>query len=295
MLVFITGASGFVGSAVTRELIKHGHKVLGLARSNDSVKKVEALGATALKGSLDDLSTLTQGARSADAVIHTAFIHDFTSPDHDMARNCRKDLDAIKALADGLRGTNKVLVNTHGLLHQKEPGTLTEEGEKNPGFRADSEYLTKQLAKEGVSTVTIRLSPTVHGQGDYAFIPIMINGAKRTGESIYVDDSYKWPAVSVLDAAVLYRLAVEKPLPKGQVLHAIEDKSHTVKDVAQLIANKLDVPFKAVSKEEAIKRLGFIGLAIGTDLRVSKADTEKLTGWKIEHPGLFEDLEKYYF
>ncbi|KAF2182744.1 NAD-dependent epimerase/dehydratase [Zopfia rhizophila CBS 207.26] len=298
MKVFVTGASGFVGTQVTKELLKHGYEVLGLARSDASAQKLKSLGATPHPGSLDDLASLTAGAKAADAVVHMAFIHDFLAPDHDFARNCATDIAALEALAEGVRGTNKVFINTHGTIVGKDGAVLTETTPKEPGLpRNASEDLFVKFGQEGLKAITIRLSPSVHGVGDPSFVPALIGGAKATGESIYVDENARWPSVSKYDAAVLYRLAIEnaEKIPNGQFLHAIEDVSHLTKDIAELIGKKLGVPVKQVTMEEAIKRLGFIGYALSTNNLVTKEETEKLTGWKIKGNTLLEDIEENYF
>jgi nucleoside-diphosphate-sugar epimerase len=298
MKIFITGASGFIGTEVTKELLKHGYEVLGLARSDASAEKLKSLGATPQPGSLDDLASLTAGAKAADAVIHLAFIHDFTAPDHDFARNCAKDIAALNALAEGVRGTSKPLINTHGTLVGKDGAVLTESTPKQPGIpRNASEDLFVKLGQEGLKAITIRVAPSVHGVGDPNFVPALIAGAKASGESIYVDESARWPSVSKYDVAVLYRLAIEnaEKIPNGQVLHGVEDVSHSTKDIAVLIGKKLGVPVKKVTKEEAIKRFGFIGYALATNNPVTKEETEKLTGWKITGNTLLEDIEENYF
>lgn len=295
MKVFITGASGFVGSCVTRELIAHGHTVFGLARSETSAAKLKALGATPVQGSLDDLTGLTAAARDADAIIHAAFIHDFADPEHSLTRNVAKDVEALKALAEGVRGTGKVLINTHGTMAGPKGQILTESTAKLPGIeRNASEDLFQTLAKEGLNVVTIRLPVTVHGEGDPNFIPAMLHFAKQNGYAAYVGDgSQRWPHVHKLDAAVMYRLAVETPLPKGQVLHP-SDVEVTVKSIAEVIGKKLGVPVKSVEPEEIQKSLGFIGWAMGTDNPISKEVTVRLTGWKTSQIGVLEDVEKNY-
>lgn len=296
MKVFITGATGFVGTCVTQELIAHGHSVSGLARNDASAAKLEALGATPIQGSLEDLSTLTAAAREADAVIHAAFIHDFTDPNHNLSRNVAKDLAALKALAEGVRGTGKVLVNTHGTMAGPKGQIFTESMEKQSGIeRNASEDLFRELAKQGLNVVTIRLPVTVHGEGDPNFVPAMMYFAKQSGYAAYVGDgTQRWPHVHKLDAAVMYRLAIEKPLSRGQVLHPFDDELVSVKSIAETIGKKLGVPVKSVEPEEIQKSLGFIGWAMGTDNPVSKEDTVKLTGWKTTQIGLLEDIEKNY-
>jgi nucleoside-diphosphate-sugar epimerase len=296
MKVFLTGATGFVGTCVTTELIAHGHTVSGLARTDASASKLKALGATPVQGSLDDLSTLTAAARDADAVIHAAFVHDFADPNHSMTRNVAMDIAALKALAEGMGGTNKVLINTHGSLVGPEGKTFTESMAKRPGMeRNASEDLLKQLAEDGLNVVTIRLPVTVHGEGDPNFVTAMLHFAKQSGYAAYVGDgSQRWPHVHKLDAAVIYRLAIERPLPKGQVLHPIDNELVTVKSLAEVIGKKLGLPVKSLEAEELQKSLGFIGWAMGTDNPLSKEETVRLTGWTTSQIGVLEDVERNY-
>ncbi|PRP85818.1 NAD-dependent epimerase/dehydratase [Planoprotostelium fungivorum] len=280
--VFVTGASGFIGTEVTKELISHGHTVVGLARSDASAEKLKNLGAQVVRGGLHDLDTLTSAARSSDAVIHLAFDHSFDRPDYNVAEVCAADIRALRALAEGIRGTKKPLVNTTGTLVAPEGQTLTETTPKQPGpARNQTEDFVQEAAREGLNSVLIRLAPSVHGEGDPNFLKTLVHNAKKEGRSIYVGDgSHRWPGVSKYDAAVLYRLAVEQQLPPGTVLHAIEEESIRLRDIAEVIGKKLKVPTQSITKEEALAKLGFVGWAISLDNPVTKEKTVELTGWK---------------
>lgn len=295
MKVFVTGATGFVGSAVTRTLLSHGHSVVGLARSEESANKIKAAGATPLLGTLHDHAILTQAAKDVDAIIHTAFIHDFLSPTFDAARNAQVDVDALKAMVEGIRGTNKPLVATNGMMDGPKDRPIAEDDVKSGENRVAVEDYFREQGKQGVKTIMIRLAPSVHGPNDWGFVPALIGSAKRNGFSMLVDESVNWIGVHVKDAAELYRLAIEKDIPGGTFLHAVEDQPTPTKAIAELIAEKTGVPVKKVTTQEAMGMLGFIGLAFSQDLSAQKAKTVELTGWKVKEPGLLEDMKDHYF
>lgn len=297
MKVFLTGATGYVGSLVAQELIAHGHTVSGLARNDTSAQKLLATGITPVHGDLHDHSTLTQAARDADAIIHCAFIHDFDSPTHDLDKNMRADLDALKALAEGIRGTEKILVHTNESLATDDGVVLTERTKKATWWeRKMSEDLFEQLAEEGLNVRTVRLPCVTHGTGDHhGFITALVEFAKKSGFAPYVGEGGQhWPSVNKLDAAVMYRLAIEKDLPKGQNLHPYEDEVFTIGEIARFIGEKLGVEAKSITQEEAVKELGFIGRCMGIDNQVVKEETVRLTGWKPIHSSLREDIRKVY-
>ncbi|MEU5046386.1 SDR family oxidoreductase [Streptomyces griseorubiginosus] len=295
MRVFVTGASGFIGSAVTRELLDAGHEVLGLARSDRSAEAVQAAGATVHRGDLDDLDSLRRGAEAADAVAHLAFIHDFTN----LAASGEADLRAIEAMGEVLAGTGKALVVTSGLL--TAPGRVgTEEDPADPDspakHRHASESATLALAGRGVSSSVLRLPPSVHGEGDYGFVPMFIDVAREKGVSAVVGDgSNHWAAVHRLDAARLFRLALEQA-PAGVRLHAIGDEGVPFREIAETIGRGLDVPVAKVAAENATDHFGWLGRFAAIDMRASAALTGKLLGWQPEHPALIPDLEAgHYF
>ncbi|MGW7204898.1 SDR family oxidoreductase [Streptomyces sp. NPDC054837] len=295
MRVFVTGASGFVGSAVVRELIDAGHEVVGLARSDSSAAALTAAGAEVHRGDLDDLDSLRRGAAAADGVIHTAFKHDFS----DIAASGAVDLHAIEAMGTALEGTGKPLVTTSVFL--VPPGVFaTEEDPADPvsvaPFRVPSEEATLALAERGVRATLVRLPPSVHGRGDGAFVPQLIDIARDRGVSAMVGDGTNhWPAVHRLDAARLFRLALEKA-PAGVRLHAVDDEGVPFHALATAIGHGLDLPVVRLPAAEAAAHFGWIGHFVSLNLRASGALTQQRLGWKPEEAGLLADLaEGHYF
>ncbi|MFE3030243.1 SDR family oxidoreductase [Streptomyces canus] len=295
MRVFVTGATGFVGSAVTRELLDAGHEVVGLARSDRSVEALKAAGAQVHRGDLTDLDSLRRGAQGADGVAHLAFIHDFTN----LGASGVADLKAIEAVGEVLEGTGKPFVVTSGLL--TAPGRVgTEEDPADPGspghHRLASEGATLALAERGVSASVLRLPPSVHGEGDIGFVPMFIGHARDKGVSAMVGDgSNRWAAVHRLDAARLFRLAVEAA-PAGVRLHAIGDEGVPFHEIAETIGRGLDVPVASVAPEKATDHFGWLGRFAAIDMRASAARTRELLGWQPEHTALLPDLEAgHYF
>jgi nucleoside-diphosphate-sugar epimerase len=299
MRVFVTGASGWVGSAVVPELIGAGHDVTGLARSDASAAALAAAGARVHRGSLDDLDSLRGGAAAADGVIHLAFRHDFG----DFAAAAATDLRAIQAIGDVLAGSGKPFVATSGTLMVAmiAPGRLgTEDIVPGPELatspRVGSEIAVLAMAARGVRTSSVRLSPTVHGPGDRGFVPRLIDIARDKGVAAYVGDGgNRWPAVHRLDAARLFRLALEKA-PAGAVLHAAADQGVPFRDIAGVIGRQLDIPVTSVSREEADGHFGFLAAFVPLDNPTSSELTRRLVGWEPSHPALIPDLEEgHYF
>lgn len=298
MRVFVTGASGWVGSAVVPELIRAGHEVAGLARSDESAAALAAAGAGIHRGSLDDIDSLRAGAAAADGVIHLAFKHDFS----DRAGAGAADLRAVQEMGATLAGTGKPLVITSGTLllaaiAPGRPGTeadLPEPGNTTP--RLASEAAAIGLAGQGVRTSIVRLAPTVHGRGDHGFVPLLIGIARDKGISAYIGDgANRWPAVHRLDAARLFRLALEQA-PAGSVLHGAGEQGVPFRDIAEAIGRHLGVPAKSISAGEAEAHLGFLGAFAGLDNPTSTAMTRELLGWRPEHAGLIPDLDEgHYF
>jgi nucleoside-diphosphate-sugar epimerase len=292
MRVFVTGASGWIGSAVVPELLGAGHQVLGLARSDDSAASIAAAGAEVLRGDLDDLDTLRAGAAGSDGVIHLAFIHDFT----DFEASVTADRRAIETMGGMLEGSGKPLVIASGT--PALPGHVaTERDESAPGSpvagRMENARAALGLAARGVRSSVVGLPRTVHGDGDrHGFIARLVGIARDTGVSGYVGDgSNRWPAVHVLDAAHLFRLAVERA-PAGSRLHAVGDEGVPIRDIAEVISRHLNVPAASVPAGD----LGFLGQVLSIDQPASATLTCELLGWRPVQPGLIEDMDKgHYF
>jgi nucleoside-diphosphate-sugar epimerase len=283
MRVFVTGASGFIGSAIVRELIGAGHQVLGLARSEAGAKAVAAAGAQVHRGTLEDLDSLKRGAVEADAIIHTAFNHDFAN----FAASCQADKLAIETLGDALAGSDRPLIVTSGVL-----GVATEEDSPSGAIPRKSEETGLAMAAKGVRAMVIRLPPSVHGDGDHGFVPTLIRVAREKGFATYVGEGRnRWSAVHRLDAARLYRLALEKG-KTGDRFHGVADEGIPIKEIAEVIGRRLAVPAVSKSPEEAAALFGFIGHVLAMGGESSSARTRERLGWGPTEPGLIADLEK---
>ncbi|MEU4191996.1 SDR family oxidoreductase [Kribbella sp. NPDC026611] len=299
MRVFITGASGHLGSAVVPELLQNGHSVLGLARSDDSAKKLTDWGAEVVRGDLDDLDRLGAAAAAADGVIHLAFRHDLLVSG-DLATAAESDLAALRAMAEALVGSDKPLVSTSGtgMLAAFVHGRTGTEADFAPGggYRIDAENYVVSMADKGVRSSIVRL-PQVHSELDHSgFIPSLIRFARQNGFAGYIGDgSNRWPAVHTLDAARLYRLALESA-PAGSRLHAVGDEGIELRVIAEAIGRGLDVPTRSITTDEAPQYLGFLATFAAWDNPTSATRTSELLDWHPTHPGLLADLAAgFYF
>jgi nucleoside-diphosphate-sugar epimerase len=293
MRIFVTGATGFIGTAVVRELIDAGHQVLGLARSDAGAKSLVAAGAEVHRGSLEDLDSLRSGAAAADGVIHTAFIHDFSN----YGPAAEADRRAIETLGAAVAGSDRLFVVTSGtLLVQRKGALATEEDAPNPNFPRKSEEAALALAARGVSASVLRLPPSVHGNGDHGFVPRLIGIAQEKGVSAYIGDGLnRWPAVHRLDAAHLYRLVLEKGTA-GASYHGVADEGVPAREIAAAIGHGLNVPVVSKSREEAADHFGWLAHFFGTDAPASSAQTRERLGWRPVQPGLIADLNaEHYF
>ncbi|KAL1593296.1 hypothetical protein SLS60_010904 [Paraconiothyrium brasiliense] len=293
MRIFLTGGTGFIGKAVIAELLSFGHTVTGLARSDESAKILKSLGASVHKGSLSDLRALKEGAAAADAVIHLAFIHDFSN----YTASVETDKTAIEVMAEGLEGTGKPLLVASGtlLLRHGHVGTEDDAFDTSTApfeVRGQSEEHTKKLAKDkGVGAVVVRLAPVVHGDADKQFMPIIIAAARKNGVSAYIGDGlHRWPATHVLDAAAAFRLAVERKVPGGSTLHFVAEEGVQIKDIAITIGEKLGVPVVSKDTDEAADHFGWFASVVGADNPVSSAKTKEVLDWTPKQPGLLDDL-----
>jgi len=294
MKVFVTGATGFVGTSVVEDLIKNGHEVLGLARSDASAEKLKSAGAQVHRGDLEDLDSLRSGAEQSDGVIHTGFIHDFAR----FAEVCEVDKVAIATIGEVLAGSNKPFVVTSGVA-LVSPGTLATEY-MNPDHNAlhfprRSEPASDAVADLGVRASVVRLAPSVHGAGDYGFVTILINIAKEKGFSAYIGEGQnRWPGVQRFDTGSLYRLALEKGTAKARY-HGIAEEGVAFKDIAELIGKHLNIPVKTISKEESATHFGWFATFAVIDCPASNKITRETLGWEPTGITLLEDIDANYF
>jgi len=296
MRVFVTGATGFIGAAVVQELIGAGHHVIGLARSDAAAKALAAAGAEAHRGALEDADSLRRGAAGADGVVHTAFIHDFSN----IAAAGEIDRLAIEALGAALAISERPLVVTSaiGLLAPGRVGTEVDAPDSNSGgaHRIASEGAALSLASRGVRVSVVRLPLSVHGEGDHAFIPALIRFAREKGVSAYLGEGRnRWPAVHRLDAAHLFRLALEKG-PAGARFHGVADEGVPTRDIADAIGRRLSVPVVSKSLNQAADHFSWLGRFFALDVPASSTRTQEELGWRPRQPGLLSDIERgHYF
>lgn len=292
MRVFVTGASGFVGSATVKELLSAGHQVLGMVRSDRAAEQLHAQGAEAHRGDIYDLESVKSGAALCDAVIHTAFNHDFSK----FKENCETDRQVIGALASVLKGTSKPLVITSGIGLLSGFGRIVTE---NDVPKAGSEVVPRVASEEaaraavelGVDAYILRLPPTVHGRGDHGFVPIVIGMAKERGVSAYIGEGLnQWPAVHRFDAAVLYRLIIEKR-PARKVFHAVAEEGIAFRDIANTIGEGLHLPVASKSGDDAAAHFTWFSYFAAIDCQASGVKSREATGWQPKQIGLLDDLK----
>lgn len=290
MRVFVTGATGFVGSAVTAELLAHGHDVLGLARAQERAAALERMGAQSLIGDLEAPETLQQGARACDAIIHTGFVHDFAH----YAKCCAIDAAAIEAMGAAIAGIAKPFIVTAGLAGLGVAGRAVTEGDIAPppsdAYPRASDATARQLSARGIPTAIMRLPPSVHGRGDHGFVPMLIEAARRQGRSAYVGDGDNvWPAVHVSDAARAFRLAIEQG-PGAETFHAAGEAGIPFRAIADAIADGLDLPCVSLTGDEARAHFGWMLGFASMHQPVSSSRTQERLGWTPTGPGLLADI-----
>ena len=292
MRIFVTGATGFIGSAVVQDLLAAGHQVLGLARSDASAEKLAAIGADVLRGDLTDLDSLRKGAASTDGVIHTGFVHDFSR----FEEVCQIDRHAIETMASVLEGSHRPMLVCSGtaMLTPGRPGT-EQDSHDSPFPRVASEKAVEAAAAHGVKISVVRLPPTVHGAGDHGFVPILIGLARQKGVAVHIGDGANtWPAVHRFDAARLFRLAIEKGLG-GVRYHAVGELAVPFRDIAAAIGKGLGVPAVSKTSEEAADYFGWFAHFAAIDNRVSCEWTRETLGWKPTQIELLADMAENYF
>lgn len=296
MKVFVTGATGFVGTAVVRELLAHGHQVLGLARSDRSADELGKAGADALRGDFEAPDSLREGAETCDAIIHTGFVHDFSR----FAEACAIDRTAIETLGAAIESTGKPLIVTAGVafLDAADPVTVEADAALPPSdsYPRASETVARALSDRGIPVSIMRLPPSVHGRGDHGFVPMLIDIARQKGRSAYTGDGANvWPAVHVDDAARAFRLAIERG-PGTETYHAVAEQGIAFREIAEAIAAGLDLPCVSLSVDEAKAHFGwFLGFA-SIDQPTSSARTQEILGWRPDAPDLLSDIrEAGYF
>jgi nucleoside-diphosphate-sugar epimerase len=293
MRIFVTGASGWIGSAVIPELLDAGHKVVGLARSDTAAAAVEARGAEVHRGGLDDLDSLRAGAAASDGVIHLGYNHDFSR----MEQAAQTDLQAIDAIGTTLEGTDRPLVIASVAVGLASGRVATEQDMPDPSApRVASAQAVLSFATRRVRSSIVRFAPTVHGAGDYGFMAALVGIARDKGVSGYIDDgANRWPAVHRLDAGSLVRLAVDDA-PAGSVLHAIAEEGVPTRTIAEAIGRGLNLPVASVPAERASDHFGFLGRFFSVDCPASNGLTRELLGWTPTHAGLVADLDEgHYF
>ena len=289
MRVFVTGASGWVGSAAVQELLSAGHKVIGLVRSDEAAAKLAATGAEVLRGSMEDLASLKAGAAKADGIIHTAFNHDFSK----FAANSTLDRDAIEAMGSVLEGSKRPLLVTSGFARRAAGRPVTEDDLPPPvteAYPRASEHAAMMLAERGVHASIVRLAPSVHGRGDHGFVPRLVALSREKGQAAYIGDGLnRWTGVHRLDAARVYRLALERGTA-GERYHAAAEEGVPFKDIAGAIGKGFNLPVVAKTGDEIADHFGWFAGFATMDMAASSEWTRKVLGWTPTHPGLLDDI-----
>ena len=286
MRVFLTGATGFIGTAVAQELIAHGHAVLGVARTDAAAKTLADRGVAPHKGDLTDHASFIAGAQACDAVIHCAFIHDFSK----FMENIEIEKATVTAMLAALEGSGKPLITTSGVALLAPGQTATEAHEAARQGRGETEGMVRDAASRGLRTAVIRLPPITHQDGDGGFRGPLVGIAKEKGKAAYIGDgANRWPAGNRADAAALYRLALERGEP-GAAYHAVGEEGVPARDIAGAIGRRLDLPVEAVAQEEAMAHFGWLGMFAGVDMPATSHITQQTLGWKPTHAGLIEDI-----
>ncbi|KRQ14176.1 nucleoside-diphosphate-sugar epimerase [Bradyrhizobium sp. USDA 4518] len=288
MRVFVTGATGFIGTPVVKDLIAAGHQVLGVARSDEGANAISAIGAEVLRGSLEDLDSLRKGASASDAVIHLGFVHDWSN----FAKSCEIDRRAIEALGSVLAGSDRPLIVTGGLAGLAAPGQIaTEDQTISPDFPFPRVSEQTALSLKGVRASAMRL-PQVHDPVRQGLITPLIAVYREKGACAYLGDGQnRWPAAHVLDVARLYRLAIEKAEPNARY-HAVAEEGVSMRDIAETIGRRLKLPVKSIAPQEAQAFFGWLGTFAAYDMAASSEQTRRKLGWQPTGPGLIADLEQ---
>jgi nucleoside-diphosphate-sugar epimerase len=300
MRVFVTGASGWIGSAVTAELISAGNQVVGLARSDASAQTVQESGAEVLHGDIQDLDVVRAGVRDSDAVVHMAFRHDVAFRDGDFESAVASNQAAVEAIGEELAGSDRPFAIASGVAGLRPGSLATEEERPEPfpgaGGRIQNERTALALADGGVRSMSVRFAPTVHGDGDGGFIKMITEADRGHGLAAYVEEgAARWPAIHVSDAAVLVRLGIERA-PAGSVLHAVAEEGVAMREIAEAIGQGLSIPTGSITPEQAGEHFGFLAAFVAMDMPVSSAITRELLDWTPSGPGLVEDIAAgHYF
>ena len=287
MRVFLTGATGFIGTSVARELIGAGHTVLGVARTDEAAVTLASRGVEPHRGDLTDHASFIAGAKACDAVVHCAFIHDFSR----FAENIAVEQETVAAMLDALEGSGKPFIATSGMALLAPGKVATEDDKAVPQGRGLTETMVRDAAARGLKTAVIRLPPITHEDGDGGFLPPLVAIAQEKGAAAYVGDgANRWPAGNRADAAALYRLALEKGEP-GAAYHAIGDDGVTTRDIATAIGKRLGLPVVSLQPEQAGDHFGWLGMFAAVDIPGSSRITQELLGWRPTHKRLIEDIE----